>query len=89
MIYKDVVCKDCGALMKNVPYSKQYCPACLRRRKLASKARVREGNRYRAERLKALGPDTLGSICERAEAAGRSYKQQVEFEQRQKEAEMR
>lgn len=86
---KQKQCKLCGATMKNVGSARKYCDACLKA--VRSKQREEQKKKQREERKKTLLPrgKSIADVCARAEAAGRTYGQQVEFERRRKELEDR
>ena len=90
-------CEDCGAEMKNVGSTRRFCDACRRRRdsiRLIRKALREKGNLddapgelppQRASYQKPTKANSIEAVCARANAAGRTYGQQVEYERRQKE----
>ena len=73
-IVKQKQCELCGATMKNVGCTRKYCDTCLKA--LRKKPALPQGK-------------SIADVCARAEAAGRTYGQQVEFERRRKELEDR
>lgn len=88
-IVKQKQCELCGATMKNVGSTRKYCDTCLKA--LRSKQADEHNKKQREERKKTLLPrgKSIADVCARAEAAGRIYGQQVEFERRRKELEDR
>ena len=86
---KQKQCEMCGATMTNVGNSRKYCDACLKA--LRSKQADEHNKKQREARKKTPLPQgkTITDVCARAEAAGRTYGQQVEFERRRKELEDR
>lgn len=82
---KQKQCEACGATMRNVGCSRKYCDACLKA--LRSKQADEHNKKQREERKKVPLPQghSIADVCARAEAAGRTYGQQVEFERRRKE----
>lgn len=92
-------CQICGVMMHNVAANKKLCPSCLKKNQRARDSerkatyRVEEDDsvhrqpyvrKYRPQK-KPTQDNSLGAVCARANAAGRTYGQQVEFERRQKE----
>lgn len=75
--------------MKNVGCTRKYCDTCLKA--LRSKQADEHNKKQREERKKTLLPQgkSIADVCARAEAAGRTYGQQVKFERRRKELEDR
>ena len=84
-IVKQKQCELCGATMKNVGCTRKYCDTCLKA--LRSKQADEHNKKQREERKKTLLPQgkSIADVCARAEAASRTYGQQVEFERRRKE----
>ena len=82
---KQKQCEMCGSTMRNVGSSRKYCDACLKA--VRSKQADEHNKKQREERKKPALPQgkTIADVCARAEAAGRTYGQQVEFERRRKE----
>lgn len=87
-------CEMCGAVMQSVAPNKRLCPACVKqnqhqrdqKKALATAPLHREAYARREGPKKVLAAnDSIGAVCARAIAAGRTYGQQVEFERRQKE----
>lgn len=83
---KEHHCALCGSA--NVARGRKYCPECL---SAVRKTQAEEHNKklkaqYEEKKKQALPQgNSLHDVCTRADAAGRSYGQQVEFERRQKE----
>ena len=79
-------CALCGTAKTSG--SRKYCTACL---KVVRKKNAEEHNKklaaYYAAKKKASLPQgsSISDVCARANAAGRTYGQQVEYERRQKE----
>lgn len=84
-IVKQKQCELCGATMKNVGCTRKYCDTCLKA--LRSKQADEHNKKQREERKKPALPQgkSIADVCARAQAAGRSYGQQVWFELWQKE----
>lgn len=82
---KQKQCEACGATMRNVGSNRKYCNACLKA--VRSQQADEHNKKQRAERKKVPLPQghSIADVCARAEAAGRTYGQQVEFERRRKE----
>lgn len=92
-------CVTCGAEMHNVGPMRQYCPACVGKRAAAALAlkkkllreqkmrekMEREALEEEARKVFLHQDNSLGAVLARANAAGRTYGKQVEFERRQKE----
>ena len=95
----DRTCQICGILMHNVAANKKLCPMCLKKnqkiRDVQRKSLNRQNtdekpsrepyNRRYCSQKKLTADSSIGAVCARAIAAGRTYGQQVEFERRQKE----
>lgn len=92
-------CQICGTVMHNVAANKKLCPSCLKKNQRARDSERKATNRaeeddsgyrepyvrkYRSQK-KPTEDNSIGTVCARAIAAGRTYGQQVEFERRQKE----
>lgn len=83
---KEHRCALCGSA--NVARGRKYCPECL---SAVRKTQAEEHNKklkaqYEEKKKQALPQgNSLHDVCIRADAAGRSYGQQIEFERRQKE----
>ena len=83
---KEHHCALCGSA--NVARGRKYCPECL---SAVRKTQAEEHNKklkaqYEEKKKQALPQgNSLHDVCTRADAAGRSYGQHVEFERRQKE----
>ena len=90
-------CEICGRVMENVGATRRYCTPC-RKHKDSERHIQRAASLRRDEndwkewmppkqkpKPKPAEENTIGSVCARARAAGRTYGQQVEFERRQKE----
>lgn len=82
---KQKQCEACGTTMQNVGNTRRYCDACLKARRSEQVEKYKE--KQREERKKPALPQgkSIADVCARAEAAGRTYGQQVEFERRRKE----
>lgn len=90
-------CAICGKVMENVGASRRFCTPCRKHKDVVNHMqRVasfrREENDWKEwmppepkPKAKPAAENTIGSVCARAIAAGRTYGQQVEFERRQKE----
>lgn len=87
-------CEMCGAVMQNVAPNKRLCPACVKQNQHEHDQKRRwTPHRYTVKRMPGgkgqkrvlAANDSIGAVCARAIAAGRTYGQQVEFERRQKE----
>lgn len=79
-------CEMCGAVMQNVAPNKRLCPECVKQKALATAPLRREAYARRERPKKVLSAnDSVGAVCARAIAAGRTYGQQVEYERRRKE----
>ena len=87
-------------MMENVGATRRFCPACLAKRSAekarnAERAKRAEWKEWEAQRrveqeLRKAFPhptaeNSIQAVNARAEAAGRTYGQQVLFERRQKE----
>lgn len=91
---KEKRCQLCNAVMKDVDIRRKYCPACL---STVRRMQAEESNKKLAARRKAAKSakstlpqgDSIHDVCARAQAAGRSYGQQVAFERQQKEKELK
>lgn len=76
--------------MQDVAPNKRLCPACVKQnqhqrdQKKALAHREAYARREGPKKVLAAN-DSIGAVCARAIAAGRTYGQQVEFERRQKE----
>ena len=91
------VCEGCGAVMYDVGAKRRLCPACVGRKAALAMRRQKALNiaKRKAEKPPATPPkprpqkkipdNSLRAVLVRADAAGRTYGQQVEFERRQKE----
>lgn len=85
---KSKACALCGATMTGVDTRRKYCPDCLStvRKINAEEYRKKLKAEYEEKKKQALPQgSSIRDVCTRAEAAGRTYGQQVEFERRQKE----
>lgn len=87
-------CQICGKVMHNVAPNKQLCPDCLlanqqardHKKAMETAPLRRDAYARRVEpRKKPSEDNSIGAVCARAIASGRTYGQQVEFERRQKE----
>lgn len=93
-------CETCGKVMKHVGATRRFCADCTRERNRVQRSEHRARKAAMAvdkgdgiveipKPSPHLGKPTqdnsLGAVCARANAAGRTYGQQVEFERRQKE----
>lgn len=85
---KQKQCEACGATMRNVGSSRKYCDACLKalRSKQADEHNKKAREAAAAKKRALPQGSSIHDVCARAEAAGRTYGQQVEFERREKEA---
>lgn len=91
-------CAICGKVMENVGATRRYCTPCRKHKDVENhiqrQAYLRrttpDGDDWKEwtppkPKPKPAAENTIGSVCTRAIAAGRTYGQQVEFERRQKE----
>lgn len=91
------ICLECGAVMYDVGAKRKLCPTCVGRKAALAMRRQKALNiaKRKAEKPPAPPPkprpkkkvdeNSLAAVLARADAAGRTYGQQVEFERRQKE----
>lgn len=93
-------CETCGKVMKHVGPTRRFCADCTRKRNRVQQGEYRarkaamavdKGNEIveipkpRPRPNKPTQDNSLGAVLARANAAGRTYGKQVEFERRQKE----
>lgn len=93
-------CETCGKVMKHVGPTRRFCADCTRKRNRVQQGEYRarkaamavdKGNEIveipkpRPHPNKPAQDNSLGAVLARANAAGRTYGKQVEFERRQKE----
>lgn len=91
------VCEECGAVMYDVGAKRKLCPSCVGRKAALAMRRQKALNlaKRKAEKPPAPPPkpkpkkkvdeNSLAAVLARADAAGRTYGQQVEYERRRKE----
>lgn len=79
-------CALCGTAKTSG--GRKYCAACVKivRRKNAEEHNKKMAAYYAAKKKASLPQgSSISDVCARANAAGRTYGQQVEYERRQKE----
>ena len=94
------VCESCKRVMHNVGPTRRFCESCMKKRVAKKQAdyraecadleALRNGDEIieipkKNPKPKPSKDNSIGAVCARAIAAGRTYGQQVEYERRQKE----